>query len=210
MDERAIQFKKNSEILYKYLPELSVPQISKWIIEFDFKLKIKKERSTRLGDYSSPRNKLNHVITINYNLNKYSFLITLVHEIAHLVTFNEFKNSVNPHGLEWKNNFKKLITPFLNTDVFPIEVFSALRKYMQNPSASSCTDIQLLKTLKLHDKDSAFVFLEYLPINVHFLYKGSRVFVKGEKIRKRYKCIEISTGLTYLFNPLSEVELFEN
>jgi hypothetical protein len=81
---------------------------------------------------------------------------------------------------------------------------------MQNPSASSCTDIQLLKTLKLHDKDSDFVFLEYLPINVHFLYKGSRVFVKGEKIRKRYKCIEISTGLTYLFNPLSEVELFEN
>lgn len=210
MDERAIQFKKNSEILYKYLPELSVPQISIWIIEFDFKLKIKKERSTRLGDYSSPRNKLNHVITINYNLNKYAFLITLVHEIAHLVTFNEFKNSVTPHGLEWKNNFKKLITPFLNTDVFPIEVFSALRKYMQNPSASSCTDIQLLKTLKLHDKDSDFVFLEYLPINVHFLYKGSRVFVKGEKIRKRYKCIEISTGLTYLFNPLSEVELFEN
>ena len=71
MDERAIHFKKNSEILYKYLPELSVPQISKWIIDFDFKLKIKKERSTRLGDYSSPRNKLNHVITINYNLKQF-------------------------------------------------------------------------------------------------------------------------------------------
>lgn len=209
MDLRAIQYQKNSDVLKKYLPEPSVPLIATWIVEFDFKLKIKKERSTRLGDYTPPRMGLNHTITINHNLNRYAFLITLVHEIAHLVTYNEHKNRVNPHGKEWKLNFQKLIQPFLNTDIFPLEVFAALRKYMQNPAASSCSDVQLLRTLKLHDQDSSTIFIEYLPINTLFLYNGSRVFQKGEKIRKRFKCIEISTRQVYLFNPLVEVELFE-
>jgi SprT protein len=209
VDLRAIQYQKNSEILKKYLPEQSVELIAEWIVKFDFKLKIKKERSTRLGDYTSPRPGLNHTITINHNLNKYAFLITLVHEIAHLVTYNTYKNAVNPHGKEWKENFKSLIQPFLNTETFPLEVFAALRKYMQNPAASSCSDVHLLRTLKLHDESTDTVFLEYLPINAVFLYNGSRVFQKGEKIRKRFKCKEINSGMVYLFNPLVEVEVFE-
>ncbi len=210
MDLRAAQYQKNSDILKKYLPEASVELIAKWIVEFDFKLKIKKERSTRLGDYTSPRQGMNHIITINHNLNKYAFLITIVHEVAHLVTFNEFKNSVSPHGKEWKQNFQKLIQPFLSTDIFPLEVFSALRRYMQNPAASSCSDMHLLRTLKLHDQESDKIFLEYLPQHALFLYNGHRVFKKGEKIRKRFKCLELSSGMIYLFNPLAEVQLFEN
>jgi hypothetical protein len=209
VDLRAIQHQKNSEILRKYIPEKCVSLIAQWIVELDFKLKIKKERSTRLGDYTAPRAGLNHTITINHNLNRYAFLITLVHEVAHLVTYNQHKNSVNPHGKEWKQNFQKLIQPFLSTEIFPLEVFSALRKYMQNPAASSCSDAQLLKTLKLHDGESDLVFLEYLPHGSHFLYNGSRVFYKGEKIRKRFKCREIITGNTYLFDPLAEVQFFE-
>lgn len=209
MDLRAVQYQRNSEILKKYLPEQTVEIISEWIIKFDFKLKITKERKTRLGDYMPPHNGLNHTITINYNLNKYAFLITLVHEVAHLVTFNEFKNTVNPHGTEWKKNFQKLMQPFLNTDIFPLEVFAALRKYIQNPAASSCSDIQLLRTLKLHDENNNSIFIEHLKLNSLFLYNGSRIFKKGEKIRKRFKCIEINSGSVYLFNPLTEVELFD-
>lgn len=210
MDSRAIQYQRNSAILLKYLPEKSVPLIAQWIVEFDFKLKIKRERSTRLGDYTAPRNGLNHTITINHNLNPYAFLITLVHEVAHLVTYNQFGNRVNPHGREWKQNFQKLIQPFLNTEIFPVEVFSALRTYMQNPAAASCSDENLLRTLKLHDENNGTVFLEYLPHGCLFLYNGSRIFKKGEKNRKRFKCIEISTGHAYLFNPLVEVEVFEH
>jgi SprT protein len=209
VDLRAVQYQRNSEILKKYLPEQTVEIISEWIIKFDFKLKITKERKTRLGDYMPPHNGLNHTITINHNLNKYAFLITLVHEVAHLVTFNEFKNTVNPHGTEWKKNFQKLMQPFLNTDIFPLEVFAALRKYIQNPAASSCSDIQLLRTLKLHDENNNYIFIEHLKLNTLFLYNGSRIFKKGEKIRKRFKCIEINSGSIYLFNPLTEVEIFD-
>jgi SprT protein len=209
VDLRALQYQRNSEILKKYLPEQSIELIARWIVEYDFKLKIKKERSSRLGDYTPPHQGLNHTITINYNLNKYAFLVTLVHEVAHLVTYNQYKNSVYPHGQEWKQNFRDLIQPFLNTDIFPVEVFSALRKYMQNPAATSCSDTQLLRALKLYDIDNNLVFLEHLPYNSFFLYNGSRVFKKGEKLRKRFKCVELNTQEVYLFNPMVEVELFE-
>ncbi len=210
MDLRAIQYQKNSEILKKYLPEQSVEVIAQWIVEFDFKLKIKKERSTRLGDYTSPYNGGNHTITINHNLNKFSFLITLVHEVAHLVTYNAHKNSVSPHGKEWKENFKNLMTPFLNTDIFPLEIFAALRNYMKNPAATSCTDTSLLRVLKLHDGDTDMLFLERVPTDTLFLYNGSKIFKKGATIRKRIKCVEIKSGAVYLFNPLTEVHLFDD
>lgn len=210
MTAREQQYKRNCEVLKKYIPEPTVELMAEWIVLFDFKLKIKKERSTKLGDYSSPQNGMNHVITVNHNLNKYSFLITLVHEIAHLSTYNKFKNTVAPHGTEWKNEFKILMQPFLNTETFPVDVLYAIRKYLQNPAASSCTDTQLLRTLKLYDEKEGQIFLEYLPYKSVFLYNGNKVFEKGVRIRKRFRCIEISTGTVYLFNPLTEVELFES
>lgn len=210
MTAREQQYKRNCEVLKKYIPEPTVELMAEWIVLFDFKLKIKKERSTKLGDYSSPQNGMNHVITVNHNLNKYSFLITLVHEIAHLSTYNKFRNTVAPHGTEWKNEFKILMQPFLNTETFPVDVLYAIRKYLQNPAASSCTNTQLLRTLKLYDEKEGQIFLEYLPYKSVFLYNGNKVFEKGVRIRKRFRCIEISTGTVYLFNPLTEVELFES
>ena len=206
---RTEQIQRNSEILRKYIPEFAVSTIASWIIEFDFKLKITKERSTKLGDYSSPRDGLNHTITINHNLNQYSFFVTLVHEIAHLKTFETHKNRVNPHGEEWKQSFRDLMYPFLNTDDLPLDILYALRKYMQNPAASSCSDVTLMRTLKLYDTDitnAHLILLEHLPYRSHFIFNGDRIFEKGEKLRKRFRCQEISTGSVYLFSPLAEVE----
>lgn len=212
MDLRQQQILRNSEILKKYIPEFAVPVIARWIIEFDFKLKITKERSTKLGDYTSPYGGLNHTITINHNLNPYSFFVTLVHEIAHLKTYNLYKNRVMPHGEEWKQSFRELMTPFLSTENLPLDVLYALRKYLQNPAAASCSDTTLMRTLKLydtHDTNGHLILLEHLPFRTHFLYNGSRIFEKGEKLRKRFRCREISTGTVYLFSPLAEVEVFE-
>ncbi len=213
MHLREQQIQRNSEILRKYIPEFAVHQISIWIIEFDFKLKITKERSTKLGDYTSPRDGLNHTITINHNLNQYSFFITLVHEIAHLQTFNKYRNRVAPHGEEWKQSFRDLMNPFLSTDNLPLDILYALRKYLLNPAAASCSDATLIRTLKLYDTHTTnahLILLEHIPYRTHFLYNGSRIFEKGEKLRKRYRCKEITTGTVYLFSPLAEVEIFES
>ncbi len=207
-ENRAIQFQKNSDILKKYIPEQAVETIAKWVVEFDFKLKITKERKTKLGDYTSPRDGFNHVITVNHNLNKYAFLVTLVHEVAHLITFNHYKNRVAPHGAEWKQNFKQLMHPFLSTDIFPLDVLAALNSYLRNPAASSCTDVFLYKVLSNYNSDSDTLFLEYLPYNTEFIY-DRRVFIKKELIKKRFKCIEVSSQQTYLFHAIAEVMVFE-
>ncbi len=202
------QFERNSNVLQKYIPEPAVSIIASWITEYDFKLKIKKERSTKLGDYRSPYGGQNHIITINYNLNKYAFLITLVHEVAHLVTYVRHKNSVNPHGEEWKQQYKLLMKHFLNGDFFPTDVLLALQKHFLSPAASSCSDANLLRILKRYDEDSAQkTFIESIPEKSIFKYNGGRVFEKGERIRTRYRCKEISTGAIYLFHALAEVDL---
>ena len=206
------QIEKNSEILKKYIPAPAVDLIAHWIIDLDFKLKIKKERSTKLGDYRAPYNGSNHQITINYNLNPYAFLVTLVHEIAHLTTFNKYKNTINPHGSEWKNEFKRMMLPFLNEVIFPEDILLALKRYMHNPAAASCSDTHLLRALKKHDKAEGtedLIFLEKIPHNMVFLYNDNRLFVKAEKVRTRFRCKEVSTGKIYLFHPLTEVELFQ-
>lgn len=205
------QFERNSSVLQKYIPEPAVPIIARWIVEYDFKLKIKKERSTKLGDYRSPQGDVNHTITINYNLNKYAFLITLVHEVAHLVTFNAHKDRVNPHGEEWKQNYKLLMRHFLNNDYFPTDVLLALQKHLISPAASSCSDSHLLRILKRYDNpDSQKIFIETLPHKSIFKYNDERIFEKGERIRTRYRCKEIATGSIYLFHALAEVELLES
>jgi hypothetical protein len=198
------QLERNQSILKKYIPEEAVPIVAEWIFKFDFKLKIKKSRSTKFGDYRPPIKGNNHQITINHDMNRYAFLITLIHEVAHLHNFNKHKTSVKPHGEEWKNCYKLLMRDFLKTEIFPPDVIHALNKYMNNPAASSCSDLDLLRILKKYDDRQGSILLEDLPEGVIFVY-NERQFVKGEKIRKRFKCPEHGTKKVYLFNPLTEV-----
>ncbi|MBA3705937.1 MAG: SprT-like domain-containing protein [Bacteroidetes bacterium] len=187
------------------MPEKAVPVIAEWIYKFDFKLKIKKSRSSKYGDYRPPINEENHVITINHDMNKYAFLVTLIHEIAHLSNWNKHQDRVRPHGDEWKLHYKLLMQQFLIPDIFPVEVITALRKYMNNPAASSCSDLNLLRVLKKYDIRQNTVLLEELNLGATFSYNNSRHFIKGEQVRKRFKCKEIKTNRMYLFNPLTEV-----
>ena len=200
------QLERNQSILHKYIPEKAVETISEWIYIYDFKLRVKKSRSTKYGDYRPPIKGSNHLITINYDMNKYAFLITLVHEIAHLTNFNKHKNAVKPHGEEWKLHFKLLMNRFLNPEVFPDDVILALRKYMNNPAASSCSDINLLRVLKKYDMSIGLILLEDIPEGKHFTYNETRQFVRGEQVRKRIKCKEVGSNRMYLFNPVTEVK----
>ena len=47
------------------------------------------------------------------NLNPYRFLMTLVHEVAHLVAFQKYGRAIKPHGKEWKFTFQTLMLPFI-------------------------------------------------------------------------------------------------
>lgn len=200
------QPERNRKILEKYVPANTLDTLVNWIYHFDFKLKIKRSRSSKYGDYRPPVDSQNHHITINNDLNRYSFLITLVHEIAHLSCWQKHRNNVKPHGDEWKEEYKQLMDPFLTTGIFPEDVLHALRRYLRDPSASSCSDLPLLRVLKKYDPKQDAVLLEQLPQGTIFAYnKKPELFRKGKKIRTRYQCHTIGTNRIYLFNPLTEV-----
>ncbi|MDM1295119.1 sprT domain-containing protein [Sphingobacterium sp. N143] len=195
-----------SATLKKYMPEEAAPIISSWINHTGCLFKISRTRSTKLGDYRAPFKGSPHRISVNHDLNPYSFLITTIHEFAHLQTWNKYQHHVKPHGTEWKNNFKELMDPFLKLDIFPVDISQAIKNYMANPAASSCTDLHLFRTLKAYDTVNATALtVESLEDGHFFRLKNGRSFQRIEKIRKRYKCMELTSKRMYLFNPIAEV-----
>lgn len=193
------------KILSKYLPDGAAPLISRWIDYFKCDFKISKARNTRFGDYRPPQKGEGHRISVNYDLNPYAFLVTTVHEFAHLLTWKEHQGRVKPHGAEWKKNFKRMMQPFFDSHIFPEDLRFAIVSYLENPSASSCSNITLLRALKKYDKESASSTVESLPFKTVFRLKDGRTFQKETLLRKRYRCLEIHTGRLYLFNPMAEV-----
>jgi hypothetical protein len=90
--------------------------------------------------------------------------------------------------------------------IFPEDVEAALLRTLKNPSASSCGDEHLLRVLRSYDpKKEGQLVVEQVAPGALFAIKGGRIFKKGEKIRKRYKCVEVATGKWYLFSGLYEV-----
>jgi hypothetical protein len=198
------------KILETYLPPKAAPLISRWIDYFVCEFKVSRNRNSKFGDYRHPFGDEGHRISVNYNLNPYAFLVTTVHEFAHLHTWNQHKHKVKPHGAEWKANFKRMMQPFFEMDVFPPDVKHAITGYLDNPAASSCSDLNLYRSLRKYDAPKPdHLTVEKLPARALFKLKDGRVFRKEERLRKRYRCVEVSSQRVYLFSPVAEVELME-
>lgn len=195
--------------LQDYIPGYAIPQVLKLLEHDNLVIKIKKERRTRHGDYMHlPDGK--HQITINSNLNQYRFLITLIHEIAHLEAYSTYGRFIKPHGLEWKRTFQQLMLPFINPMVFPDKLLPLIANHFKNPKASSDTDSALALALKAYDAPNGKTYIFEVPEGRYFKLYNGKVFKKGKKRTKRFECVEIKTGKLYLFNPNAEVELLEH
>jgi len=201
------QLERNKSILHKYIPAGAVETIAQWVYEYDFKLKIKRARATKYGDYRPPFKGLNHQITINHDLNKYAFLNTLVHEIAHLSAWKKHGDTIQSHGKEWKQEYRLLLQPFLHETIFPADVASALKEYLHNPAATVCTDKKLFKTLRKYDENKdGRIFLDELPLQAAFIAEDAHTYLKLKKIRTRFLCTRISTRHQYLFHGTAQVK----
>lgn len=192
--------------LRSYLPSDSFDEVLYYLQHYKVHLTITRRRQTILGDYRHAFAGQTHRISVNGNLNPYAFLITLLHELAHLFTYEQFGHRVQAHGNEWKNEFSKILAKFLLKKVFPPDVEKALLHTLQNPAASSCGDERLLRVLRNYDaKKENACLVEQLPDGALFALSDGRIFRRGEKLRKRYKCIEMATGRAYLFSPVYEI-----
>jgi len=199
------------QTLQDFIPRGSYDAVARYLHEFKVHLTITKERKSILGDYRHAIGSKNHRISVNGNLNPYAFLITLIHELAHLVTFNRYGNEVNAHGKEWKQLYAELMAQFLTVNIFPPDIQRALERSLHNLPASSCADERLMRVLKNYDTNTeGLLLVEQVPEGSVFAIDGGKLFRKGKQLRKRYQCTEIKTGKLFLFSPVYEVKLLEN
>ena len=200
----------SSELLrlfHRHLPENAVPYCLQLWEESRFHFFVKKPRNTKLGDFRFRRDQSIQTITLNADLNPYQFLLTLIHEIAHLRAFAQHGTAHAPQGPEWKAKFKQLLEPVLNESTFPRDLLVPLKLHMRNPSASSARDLFLMKEMSKYEvvpaKENTF-FLSDLAPQTHFELAG-RKFKKGETRRTRILCEELGTGKKYLVSRLARV-----
>jgi SprT protein len=192
--------------LSHHMPEAAVQPLAELLDQQPLRFIVSKERSSKLGDYRPPvgREK-RHRITVNGSLNKMAFLITSLHEFAHFRhRLSDPKGADRSHGLEWKKHFKEVMQPFLVPEIFPEPLLSVLRKHMQNPRASSTSDLALSEALMAFDPPpiAGWMVLKDLDDQVVFETEKGRKFRKGTRLRSRILCEDIENRRMYRVSPL--------
>lgn len=193
------------QTLATYVPEAAVKGCYNLLQQYKVQLKVVRKRMTRHGDYRKYPDGT-HRITVNASSNPYRFLLTLIHEIAHLVAFEAHGRRIRPHGTEWKRTFTLLMAPFIRPEIWPVTMLPLLAHHFKNPKASSSTDLRLALELKKYDPPTGKQMVSELEVGTHFKLYNGKVFRKGKQRVKRIECLEIKSGKVYLFQPHAEVE----
>ena len=200
------------KILAEYLPEKAIKPVANLIVRYKIYLKISQSRRTKLGDYRPPINQPYHKISVNHDLNQYAFLVTFIHEVAHLIVYKKYRTRISsPHGKEWKKEYRILMQKFIDKNIFPKDVEEEISKSIVNSKASSTAELELTRVLRKYDENKieGVVHLEELPEGSLFVIKTGRRFKKGAKRRIRFMCQNIDNQRWYLFHPLTEVKLLK-
>jgi SprT protein len=198
------------EYLNNYLPSGAAEKLLEYLHRYKVHLTITRDRKSILGDYRHATGRDSHRISVNGSLNKYAFLITLIHELGHLITFQKYGNRVNAHGREWKLAYRGVLEDFLKMKLFPQDLQQALVKSLHNLPASSCSDINLTRILKNYDHPNKTILVENISEGGLFKTSEGTIFKRGKQIRKRIEGVELRSGKLYLFSPVYEVEAVEN
>lgn len=187
-----------------FVPTASIPLLSKYLVHWEVNMVVTRERLTKHGDFRAlPKG--GHQITVNEMPNPYRFLITTVHEIAHLITYKDFGVGIKPHGKEWKHTYRKIMLPFLIPEIFPKELLKILQLHFRNPKASSETDTKLTLVLNKFDPENKKNYIFELEDGSVFEIHNGRRFIRGKKRTKRYECREVNGKRLYLFSPHAQV-----
>jgi hypothetical protein len=182
------------------------PAASAYCIELfnnnKFVFSLSRPRRTRLGDFTVKPG-LIPKITVNANLNPYSFLVTYLHEVAHCVVHYKYRSrgrkKVAPHGPEWKYEFGQLLQPVLSEKFFPEDILVPLIRYSRNPSASTGGDQLLFNALRQYDEQSTEterVALIHLNEGTNFVFQN-KTFTRGTLRRTRVLCTDKASQRLY-------------
>ena len=109
--------------LETYIPSDLVLYVRSLVENEAIDFKVVNIRSTKHGDFRYNKNR--YTITINKTSNKYRFVLTLIHELAHFFVFKNYRLA-KPHGLLWKQKLDARKNLYLK------KMYSKDRKIVQN------------------------------------------------------------------------------
>ncbi|MGB3585756.1 MAG: SprT-like domain-containing protein, partial [Tunicatimonas sp.] len=134
--------------------------------------------------------------SVNRTLPAEAFLLTYLHEVAHLMAFQRHGFRIRPHGAEWKSCFRQLLQPVLTEPMVPEEVRIPLQRYAQNPKATVHADATLLRALLREQSTNGQIPLSSVAEQQPFVFQG-RKFLKERVRRTRALCREVTSGKKY-------------
>lgn len=198
--------KSLSDALQEYIPLLAIEPVIEWFNKHYVILRITKNRLTKLGDFRPGISGKPSYISVNHNLNRYGFLITLLHEMAHAVVHETYSRGNLPHGKAWKDTYRKLAMPYIEKGIFPDKISEAYTQYLINPLASGSAFIPLVEALREYDDSKDEMNVSMIVPDAYFSIPSGRVFQMVGKLRKRYRCYCIDNKKTYLFSPMAIIK----
>jgi hypothetical protein len=193
----------------KYFPPESILYCHQLWKHYKIQLTVSQPRKSIFGNYRY-QNGIHH-ISVNGNLKPEAFLVTYLHEVAHLEVMEKYGNKAKPHGSEWQASFQALLRPMIENGIFSQEVALALWNHIQNPKATSCSDPDLHLLLtdghKVGHEDEFMV--SHLPIGSRFVFEG-RTFLLKSKERTSFHCLELNSERMYRFKGFAKVRRLES
>jgi SprT protein len=200
---------KIKSILVQHIPPIAVSYCTRLWEELPFDFKLRKSRLSKVGDFTC-RSGQSPQITVNRDLHPFLFLMTYVHEVAHLHVHKALGFNAEAHGEDWKKTFQTLMAPLLTAEIFPEPLLTGLKKHMASPKASSFSDAELTHLFRsLNECERNAVLLSQIPEGSVFHLHG-RWFKKGKLRRTRVLCHEVKTKRQYLVPvdaPVSNTQL---
>ena len=171
-------------ILSNHVPENAIHYCYDLWQKTPFHFRLANDRKTKLGDFKVNLKTDDFTISVNKSLHPYLFLITYVHEVAHLRTYLSYGKKVSPHGQRWQESFSATIKPLISDLIFPTSLIPLLEKHFEKPKATFYADVRLSKALLHYQNPSKGIKVDELNPGDEFLWNGQKYeFLKRRRTR---------------------------
>lgn len=147
-------------------------------------VRVVRRRKTKHGDHQFTGGF--SIITVNASENRWQFILTLLHEVAHAHVAHRISPRVAPHGREWKAAFHQLL--HAHGHLFPPELSVPVMDYARNPLYSTDSHPALAAALRQHDALDLRPMVQELAPGQRFSLDGKTVLVRERLLRKWFRC----------------------
>ncbi|MDX1740573.1 MAG: SprT-like domain-containing protein [Rhodothermales bacterium] len=204
-DQRATVVSTSVRRIRPYLPPGAEPLVVRLLREVPTDVVPVEARESKHGDFTIERGKSYGRITVNVCGNRYRFLLTLLHELAHSRVAMQYRRRVRPHGPEWKNEFSRLLFRLLRYQILTPRLRRAVYLHALSPKSTDEYDTELQLALRRFDTLDKRLTVVELEEGTRFSLDGGLVLRRGKMLRRRIQC-RTPDGQVYTVLPAARVD----